>query len=99
MITVFVTYSGTRDDRFDRTHYVHTHLPMAVRLLGQYGLIFAEAFFPATEHSKIQAACTITFRDDEAMQTAMLAPEMTFLIDDLKNFTNMTPVQHRLVEA
>ncbi|MDR3724910.1 MAG: EthD family reductase [Terracidiphilus sp.] len=97
MTTVFVTYTGTRKDHFDCNHYVNVHLPMAERLLGSYGLVSAEAFFPATERSAILAACTLTFRDDEALQTAMAVPEMALLADDLKNFTNMTPVQFRLV--
>lgn len=99
MTTVFVTYSGNVDDRFDRDHYVNVHLPMAVRLLGRYGLLSAEAFFPATDNSTIRAACTITFRDDEALRTAMSAPEMAPLVEDLEKFTNMTPVQHRLTQS
>lgn len=97
MTTVLVTYTGTKEDRFDRNHYVNVHLPMSERLLGSYGLVSAEALFPATTRSSILASCTLTFRDDEALHAAMSAPEMALLIEDLKNFTNMTPVQYRLV--
>ena len=99
MTTVLVTYTGSKNDRFDRSHYVKVHLPMAVRMLGRYGLLGAEAFFPATDNSDIVAACTLNFRDDDSLHDAMSAPEMAFLIDDLDNFTDLTPVQHQLIAA
>jgi len=99
MTTVIVTYTGSKSDRFERSHYINVHLPMAVRLLGKYGLLAAEAFFPATDRSDIVAACTLDFSDEVALHLAMSAPEMALLIDDLENFTNLTPVQHRLVAA
>jgi len=94
MFTVFVTYTGTPQQRFDMEYYANTHLPLSLQLLGRHGLLSASAFQPVGTDAAIRALCTLTFANKDAFERSMCAPEMALLIDDLKNFTELLPVQH-----
>jgi len=96
MRTIFVTYHGTPEQRFDREYYIHSHLPLAREIGGPYGLLSIEAFFPAWQETDIVAACIIVFRDEQAEKDVFSSPRSGELADDLVNYTDIMPSQSLL---
>ena len=74
---MYVTYPGDRHTRFDRTYYVHSHVPLVLESWRPYGLVSCAAFFPADADagSGTIAIAECTFRDEAAMHAALRAPE------------------------
>ena len=98
MRTVFVTYRGTASQRFDRAYYVNKHLPLAREIGMPYGLISIEAFFPAGKDSDIVAAGLIVYRDEQAEKEFFSSPRIGELVNDLANYTDLTPSQSLLTD-
>ena len=93
MTTVFVTYPGNADMRFDRDHYVRVHLPLVMETWSRYGLESVAAFFPAGNGAGTIAICTCSFRDEAAVHAAFRSPEAERVMADIPSFTDSKPLQ------
>jgi uncharacterized protein (TIGR02118 family) len=89
--TIFVTYQGTPETRFDRDYYVGTHLPLVLNAWRAYGLETIASFFPAVPKSGTIAVAELRFRDEEAVKAALSSPEAPGVMDDIPNFTDVHP--------
>lgn len=95
--TIYVTYQGTPETRFDRGFYVETHLPLVLKAWQQYGLEGIAAFFPATAHSGTIAIAELRFRDEAAVHAALSSAEAAGVMGDIPNFTDVQPALARSV--
>jgi uncharacterized protein (TIGR02118 family) len=96
-VTVYVTYSGSADDRFDRTWYVERHLPLVLTSWCRYGLEAVTAFFPAGQQTGTLALCECRFRDQAAVDAAFASPEALAVMADVRRFTDIAPQRVRAV--
>ncbi|MBE7210214.1 MAG: EthD family reductase [Gluconacetobacter diazotrophicus] len=96
-VTIYATYQGDHDARFDRDYYVTRHLPLVLEAWRPYGLDSAEAFFPATTESGTIAITELRFRSQAAFDAAFAAPETGALIDDISAFTDLQAVRVRAI--
>ncbi len=97
MAMLFVTYSGNAQTRFDREHYVHTHLPLVDEAWGPHGMESIGAFFPAGDGGGTIAACVMQFRDDAAIDEAVKSSGTPRVMADVAKFTDAEPVQSRTI--
>ena len=95
MTTLYVTYPGTAQTRFDRDYYIHTHLPLVREAWGPHGLETVAAFFPAGDGEGTVAVCVCGFRDDAAMRNAFASPLTGQVMADVPRFTDAKPLQSR----
>ena len=95
MTTIFVTYDGDADTRFDRGYYVHTHIPLVIEAWSASGLLSAAAFFPDGPGEGTIAVCVCQFRDDAAVDASFGSPEATRVMADIAHFTDVKPSQLR----
>lgn len=93
MRTLFVTYRGAASDRFDREYFVNKHLPLAREIAEPLGMLSIEAFFPPSAATEIVAASVIVLRDEQAERDLFSSPRFNELVNDLPNYTNLTPEQ------
>lgn len=96
-VTVYVTYQGTPETRFDRDYYIERHLPLVMKAWHQYGLESVAGFFPAIDNAGTIALCECRFRDDAAVTTAFGSPETPAVMADLPHFTDVAPARWRAV--
>ncbi len=96
-VTLYVTYQGSAETRFDRTYYVDHHLPLVLQSWEAYGLESAAAFFPAILQTGTIAICECRFRDEAAVAAAFGAPEAAAVMADVERFTDVTPRRVREV--
>lgn len=97
-VTLYVTYNGDPQSRFDREYYVNGHLPLVIKAWHQYGLLSAAAFFPAVEQPGTIALCECRFRDEKAMEAAMSSAETPEVMADVSRFTDLTPARRRVFD-
>ena len=97
MTTVFVTYDGDANTRFDREYYVSSHLPLVLEAWGPYGLESAAAFFPASDGAGTIAVCVCTFKDEASVEMSFASPQTLRVMADVLRFTDMQPSQSRAV--
>ena len=99
--TVYVSYEGTPNDRFDRTYYVEHHLPLVMQAWRRYGLERLAAFFPASTDvgsgPGTQVICECSFRDQASMEAAFGSPEAAAVMADVPVFTDISPTRLRVV--
>lgn len=93
METMFVTYPGDAGTRFDRDHYVETHLPLVMEAWGPHGLESVAAFFPAGDGAGTVALAVCEFRDRAAVDAALDSPETGRVMADIENFTDAEPAR------
>ena len=93
MTKMLVTCNGEPGTRLDRNYYVNTHLQLAMRLWGSYGLEDASAFFPASDGDGVLSIGINRFRDAQAMEAAIAAPETAQVMADVPNFTDSTLIE------
>ena len=91
MQTVYVTYPGDPETRFDREYYVHSHLPLVMRNWSQYGLESVAAFFPEGSGEGTIAICACRFRDENATRDAFASAEAHQVMADVPHFTDAQP--------
>jgi uncharacterized protein (TIGR02118 family) len=96
-VTVYVTYAGSAQARFDRTWYVERHLPLVMASWSQYGLEGVTAFFPASQQAGTLAICECRFRDQAAFDAAFNSPQTPAVMADVARFTDITPQRARAV--
>ena len=97
MITVSITYPNAEGATFDFDYYKSTHLPMIGRKLGMYGLASA-AVLQGKEsidggEPPVVAAAFLTFQSEQRARDAMASSGARELVEDVKNFTNIVPVE------
>lgn len=95
--TIFVTYQGTPETRFDRAYYLETHLPLVLTSWRQYGLTDIASFFPAVAQTGTIAIAELRFRDDAAVTAALSSAEAPGVMADIPNFTDVQPALARAV--
>jgi uncharacterized protein (TIGR02118 family) len=96
-VTIYVTYEGTADARFDREYYVDRHLPLVMHHWSQYGLTSVAAFFPAIQQAGTLAICECQFRDEASVDAALSSPEASAVMADVPHFTDIAPRRVRVM--
>jgi uncharacterized protein (TIGR02118 family) len=90
-----VTYANAADSRFNFDYYRNTHLPLADRLLGDYGLLNTEVEkgLPNSRGDRPDYLCItrLYFSDTERMNAGFLAHGAE-LKSDIANYTNAEPI-------
>ena len=89
-ITVFVTYQGTAESRFDRDYYLTKHLPLVLSSWEKYGFEGSTAFFPLEVQSGTIVVCELRFRDEAALATALTSNEAPAVMSDIHNYTDIS---------
>jgi uncharacterized protein (TIGR02118 family) len=97
MTTIYVTYSGSPSDRFDKEYYVTKHLPLVHDAWDPIGLTGIDAFFPSGSGAGYVAIIAISFRDEAAQQAALTSPQLPTIVADVPNFTALAPAFGRMV--
>jgi uncharacterized protein (TIGR02118 family) len=97
--TMLVTYYGPANARFDRDYYLHTHLPLVQKTWEPLGLQRVEALFPAAEQTETAALALCHFVDSDAIDRALASLDSQTVMDDITNFTDLTPERDRLAPA
>ncbi|PWE33227.1 EthD family reductase [Maritimibacter sp. 55A14] len=92
-MTVHAIYPISDGASFDYDYYTATHLPLVERHFGPHGMISITASKglaggPDTPPGYF-AVATMTFPDQDSMNAAL--GEAGPVLDDLKNFTSVTP--------
>lgn len=95
--TLYVTYNGTPDTRFDHTYYVDHHLPLVMRAWAATGLRSIAAFFPAVAQSGTIAICECIFRDEAAIEACLASAGTPSVMADVARFTDVAPSRLRAV--
>ena len=94
MVTMYVTYGGDADTRFDRDHWINVHLPLVREAWQPYGLISTAGFFPSGSNgSGLIAICPCVFRDEAAMQAALSSLATERVMADVKHVTDVQPMR------
>jgi uncharacterized protein (TIGR02118 family) len=101
-VTIYVTYSGTAADRFDRAYYVESHLPLVIDAWGPSGLLSCVAFFPdepaaSTGTAKTVVICQCVFRDGDSLATAFASARTPEVMADVGKFTDLVPQRARAI--
>ncbi len=91
MITMYVTYAGQTDTRFDRDHWINVHLPLVRECWGPYGLESVSGWFPAGDGGGFVAIAPCVFRDKAAMEAALASPETARVRADVDRVTDIKP--------
>lgn len=98
MTKMIVVCAGVAETRFDRAYYATTHLELAMECWRPYGLMAAEAFYPAGSGDGWLSIGIYRFRTLEDVEVALSAPETGRVMADVKNFTDATVVLRSLFE-
>ncbi|QCR38226.1 EthD family reductase [Nissabacter sp. SGAir0207] len=97
-VILYVSYTGTAQDRFDREYYSHKHVPMVIEAWKACGLVSAQALYPLSldeNQPGTVAICECVFRDEAALEAALSAPGTPALVADVPNFTDLAGQHHR----
>ncbi|MDW8844564.1 EthD family reductase [Erwinia sp. MMLR14_017] len=92
MHQMFVVCAGNEKNRFDRDYYADTHLALALKCWKPYGLISAEAFFPATNRSGWLSIGVYTFESQQDVIRALESKETGRVMADVPHFTDASTV-------
>jgi len=95
MTTIFVTYTGDANTRFDREYYVSTHLPLVRDAWGPLGLVGIDGFFPTGYEAGVIAIAVLQFRDEAAVQAALASPRTPEVLGDVPKFSDVSPTLGR----
>ena len=88
MIRFSVLYPRTDGATFDHAYYRDTHVPLACRTWGLDG-----AEIDRGVDGPYEAAVHFRFASIEAMQQALASEGTVEVIEDVANYTTITPVQ------
>ena len=97
MVTVYISYPGDKDTRFDRKYYREDHLPLVMDCWASYGLESLAAFYPENDGSGVVALCVCTFRDEAAVDASFHSDRASEVMEDIIHFTDARPDQLRTV--
>lgn len=93
MITMYVTYDGNADTKFDRDHWINVHLPLVRETWGPHGLESVAGFFPSGDGGGMIAIAPCVFRDEAAMNAALASPGTELVMEDVKKVTDVQPAR------
>ena len=93
MQTLYVTYPGDANTRFDRSYYVSTHLPLVLESWRKYGLETVAAFFPEGSGAGTIAICVCSFRGEQGIRDSFAGPEAREVMAYIPNFSDALPSQ------
>lgn len=93
-VIVYITYTKTDTSFFDTDYYNTIHIPLILELWKPYGLLSAEAFYPADSTSRTVLICECVFKNNDAFEKAIASAEVERLGADVANFTNLPPQQY-----
>lgn len=96
-VTMYVTYQGTPETRFDRDYYVRQHLPLVMTAWRPHGLESVAAFFPAVTAAGTIAICECRFRDASSIDACFASPATPAVMSDIPRFTDAAPARARVV--
>lgn len=97
MTTLIVSYPVHEGAHFDKDYYTGTHIPLAEKTWGPFGLTGAEVLFPAGEQPWA-ATVILRFSSQEAVDAALASPGTPAVIGDVGNFTDIHPVIYRAAD-
>lgn len=89
MATLIVSYSATKGSRFDQQYYLDQHIPIVRAAWEEFGLLSAEALFPADETQPFVAVGILRFRDQASIDAALGSAGTGRVIGDIANFTDI----------
>lgn len=92
MHQMMVVCVGDETHRFDRDYYTHTHLPLALACWQEYGLISAEAFYPASDRSGWLSIGVYTFACQQDVNRALESEQTIRVMADVVHFTDAPTV-------
>ena len=93
MTTMYVSYPGDANTRFDREYYIRHHIELVMACWGPLGLESCTAFWPADLGAGTIAIAECRFRDEAAMRTALASPDTPRVMADVARFTEAKPTQ------
>lgn len=91
MTMMLVTYTGDKQTRFDRDHWINVHFPLVRESWGPYGLVSASGFLPQGDGAGLIAIGVLNFRDEAAMKAALNSPETDKVMADVDIVTAVKP--------
>lgn len=89
---MIVVCIGDKNNHFDRDYYVNTHIPLALECWKSYGLISAEAFYPAAKLSGWLSIGVYTFKKPEDVNRALESIETEKIMADVTHFTDASTI-------
>jgi uncharacterized protein (TIGR02118 family) len=96
MYILTITYPKSPDSTFDFDYFRQKHLPKVGEAFGPFGLGFASVL--RGEQSldggdpAFYAVTILSFREEEGARQAVASDDAKALIDDIANYTNVTPI-------
>lgn len=91
MTTLIVSYPSTETGTFNREYYLWTRAPLVRSAWSAFGLQSAEVLFPSPDSQPFACVAILRFSDRGGMNMALSSAKTAEVIDDVKNFTNVTP--------
>lgn len=95
MSVLTIVYANTGTGRFDPVYYVEKHMKMAAKIWGDtvesITIIKGLAALPDGK-PPFHAILNVVFKSAGAMGLALSGPEMPTLLEDVVNYTDVTPV-------
>ena len=96
MATVCVLYPREEGTRFDFDYYEKVHIPMVIERMTPRGLTWAKALrglaSPDGGEPAYAAIGLVSFGSVEQLQAALSSDDGTAVLDDIRNYTDATPV-------
>ena len=93
MTTLFITYEGDVEDRFDRDYYTAQHIPKVEQVWKAHGMLSASTLFPVDSSRGTLCVCVCAFDREDGIAEALADPRTHFIMEDVKHFTDITPTQ------
>lgn len=91
-----VAYPAVAGAKFDMKYYIDSHMPLVNKNWKQYGLLdWRVISFDAAgpdDAKPYSVASSMTWKSAEAFQKAMSSESAGELMDDLKNFSDQSPI-------
>ena len=96
MYILTITYPKSPDSTFDFDYFRQTHLPKVGEAFGPFGLGFASVLRGEETlgggDPAFYAVTILSFREEEGARQAVASDEAKALIEDIANYTNVTPI-------
>jgi uncharacterized protein (TIGR02118 family) len=101
-LTIHVSFVGSKEDRFDWSYYVRSHLPLVMSAWGPLGLLGLRAFHLnsaplGSDSPGTIEICECVFRDEEAVAAAFASERTAEVMADVERFTDLEPGRTRAV--
>jgi pimeloyl-ACP methyl ester carboxylesterase len=97
-ITLYISYEGDSTAPFNNDYYMNVHCPLVRQAWDAYGLESARVYFPADKEDGTILIWAGVFKDRSSLDAAFKAPLTPKVMEDVKNFTDLTP-RRNIAEA